>query len=775
MFNGSWFSPPIVHNRDAERTRDFAIKNFFRAVLTLKDLQNVAGEILISADSRYKFYLNGDLIATGPAKPNSSSWFVDPVQLPADLLHESNVIGVEVLTYRDDESGNASVLRFGKPSLYVQATGSFAVLKRPENWRVSTQKDIVLSQGVNTQFLGIQESVEGASYPHGWLTATFMPDGWLQPTLNQEVSLEPENLKPRSIPQLTFTPGSFASVSRQDSSHDWLGFTKGEPVEIGPDSEVVVDFDAGTLVTGFLNLQVAGGEGSLLTLEAAECYELPPIDIPWLRDKRQRDQSIGQDLYGDPDSYLVAGVGSNSHPESYQPFWFRTFRFLRLRIKTSGEPITLRALGYQAHNYPLDITGNFETSDSFHQEMWEVSKRTLLNCMHETFEDCPFYEQLQYAMDTRSQALFTMHLSDDDRLVRRAIEDFAVSGDLDGLTSSRAPSVIPQVIPNFSLFWIFMVHDHMMYRGDSLFLQPLLPRIQAVLSHFRSRLNSDSLVVSPSSEEVWNFVDWTEEWRATRGVPDLGQENVNTVSTFIFVSAIRKAAEIARFIGELAEAIRLESEAIQISEVVRAGVAVDTKSGLFRDSNSGNAASVHAQLWAVLAGVVDGNTAARVLRESLAKDGFAQCSYAMSLSLFDALQLAGLSSHINWQPWQEMLNLGLTTWAEDTVSNRSDCHAWGSVPLQHFPKYELGISPFEPGFAKVGIFPTPSQLSDARGTVPTPMGPIKAEWVLDRESGARNFIYIIPQEMAYAITDLAKDIEVLKISDEMHIRFRLED
>ena len=126
--------------------------------------------------------------------------------------------------------------------------------------------------------------------------------------------------------------------------------------------------------------------------------------------------------------------------------------------------------------------------------------------------DCPYYEQLQYVGDTRIQALVSLYMTGDGRLVRNAIAQFNDSRTAEGATFSR-PSRQQQYIPRFSLWWIGMVHDYWRYQDDQQFVREMLPGVRAVLSFFarqakRERLHRENAVV-----ELCRLGEEMDGWR----------------------------------------------------------------------------------------------------------------------------------------------------------------------------------------------------------------------------------------------------------------------
>lgn len=90
---------------------------------------------------------------------------------------------------------------------------------------------------------------------------------------------------------------------------------------------------------------------------------------------------------------LETGAGKSV---AYEPFWFRTFRLIRLEIAVGDEPVELVSFDATQVNYPLAVKASWEELGMINSKrIWDVSIRTMRNCMFDGYSDCPFYEQLQ--------------------------------------------------------------------------------------------------------------------------------------------------------------------------------------------------------------------------------------------------------------------------------------------------------------------------------------------------------------------------------------------
>lgn len=680
--------------------------------------RNGAERILlhITADSSYKLYLNGSFVGKGPEKGDDSIQFVDTYSLSEGLLDAENVIAVEVLHVSEDHwNSNHSLFGGSFPALYMD-------LEADTKWCCHTARNVLFpAEEAVFSPLHIHECVKADAEYINWKKAEYKDGFWMPAAavVPEELPLmyRKECLKPRRIPYMEFTEHSFSLPIKAVAPGSYLRFV----------------LDAGEEMCAFLRLALYGGKDAQIRILESECYTTE-------QGKADRTSPENAHLEGYLDEYIAAGSCANSDPEIYAPFWFRTFRFLQIEIEAKEEPLTLASVTYLETGYPLAEKTYVRTSDPTLEKVWEISVRSLRRCMHETYMDCPFYEQLPYIMDTRSEILYTYAVSGDDRLARSAIDLFRRSQREEGLLNASYPNKNANVIPGFSVYFILMVHDHMLYFGDKVFVKEQMDAVDRILAFFDAHRKADGLVEKVGGENLkaarWSFIDWADEWVDTSGMPPAGLHGPITMESLLYLYGLEKAADLYLWLGDSEKAGKLNAQRECLKASIRR-LCMNTE-GLLTDGplapgkNHTADVSQQTQVFGILTGTLSKEEGRRNLLRTMLEKGHAQCTVAMCFYLFRALEATGLYEYTDhyWEIWRRMVRNHCSTTVESEGYARSECHAWGALALYELPTVTLGVRPAAPGYEKIEVRPVPGYMTSAEGMVHTPKGDLHVSWAL---------------------------------------------
>lgn len=779
--------------------------------------------IRISADSRYKLYLNGQFVQEGPQKALSlKEWYVDTAELATYLREGTNVAAVEVLRYpapnfsNSDARTNDSLLRTEIANLYIEDPAEGAgSLSGKSGWKCRINREIrIYGEDERPAPIHVQEDVHATEAFSGWKEAGYDDAAWpgAAPRMFFDISMSdaPGCLIPRTVPaqrheekhfreavclrdpagiktevdpffyQQAKASGMAEAAALAAATKEvgtipllehteaglaaWNAMLQGRgKLTIPAGSTVIVELSAGGLECGYLEYALQGGRGAKIATLCSECYATPgkPDPAGGLKGmlpkpvKGDRTDYRGGKLFGHVSHYTVAGYGTEAKPEAYEPYWFRTFRYVQMKIETADEPLDILRFAYRATGYPLEVKTNVSASDPDFASIWDISVRTLRRCMHETYMDCPFYEQLQYAMDGRSEILYTYAVSADDRLARQAMEAFRLSQRPDGLTNSDAPTAKGNVIPGFSIYYLLMVHDHMMYFGDKELVKEHLPAIDRILAFFDGHLNELGLVGKIGGpimrSKYWSFIDWSTRWNATGGVPTACLKGCGsiTMESLLYLYGLQHTAELTEFVGRsgLAGEYRERAEALRAA-IRKTCLGAYKGQPMLQDGPGVDEYSVHTQVFAILTGTVTPEEGRAMLRATVGNPELPQASVAFAFYLFRALERCGWYEKTDelWELWRQMVRDHMTTCVENDTDARSDCHAWASLLCYELPAVILGVRPTAPGFAAISLRPQMGALTEASGDVITPRGPVHVEWKKDAD-GACRLHYTLPEGM----------------------------
>lgn len=687
----------------------------------------------VSADNRYKLFVNGEQVSLGPARSDIYNWAFETVDIAPQLRSGKNTIAAVVWYFA--EYAPVAQMSFNQTGFILQGNGpAEQIVNTGNTWKgIRNESYSPITVNLQSYFVvGPGDKVEATKYPWGWEQPGFDDSSW--PAARQVITgggkgsrdFPGRQLVPRSIPQQELIDERIPKLRRAEGMTAPAGFPeKAGNYTVPASSQVSLLIDQTHLTTAYLNLLFSKGKNAEITVKYAESMYIKPP-----RDKGNRDQIDGKVFFGYEDK--IVADGGERH--QFTSLWWRTYRYILLEIKTAAEPLVLHDIYGTYTGYPFRLASKFSAPEMPElDKILSVGWRTARLCAHETYMDCPYYEQLQYFGDTRIQAMVTLYNSRDDRLVRNAIDNGRQSIIADGITMSRYPTNLHQFIPPFSIWWIAMIHDYRMHRDDDAFAVRQLPYVRMVLDYYERHLRDDA---SLSYIPYWFFTDWAAGFKG--GEPPRAADGRSSVQDLHFLIGLQLASDMERSIGMPAFADRYEKIAARIKAGFKAKY-WDNNRKLFADTPEKTAFSQHANILAILTNVSEGQDAVDLMKRLLEDKDMTQASVYFRYYLNMALDKAGMGDdYLNMLDiWRTHLANGLTTWAESPEPARSDCHAWGSSPNIELYRMVLGIRSAAPGFKKVLIAPKLGKLRTASGCIPHPKGDICAAYQTDAKGNLK--------------------------------------
>jgi hypothetical protein len=687
----------------------------------------------VSADNRYRLFVNGASVSSGPQRSDAMHWRYETVDLAPALRAGRNVIAAVVWNWGAHHPVAQHSLRTG---FLVQGDGpAEAAANTGPGWRLlrdSAYAEVLVRQDdVHAYYAAAHgESVDGARYPWGWEQPEYDDHGWYElpsaargPAIVGDVLLHAVpgrggygdasgwQLEPRDLPPMEETPIRFASVRRATAIPLGDGFIRGgEPLVVPPNTHATLLLDHGRTTNAYTVVETSGGAGSSVTLTYAEAA------IDSAGRKGNRNDVDGRRIRGIHDVIRPGG----GERRRFQSLFWRSGRYVELDVQTGAEALRLHDVSGIFTAYPFVERGRFASDLPWLADMWRMNWNGARIGAFETYMDTPYYEQLQYIGDTRLQALISLYVAGDDRLVRQAIVHFDDSRIPEGITASRYPSQLQQLIPPFALIYVAMVHDYRMHRDDPAFVRARLAGIRGILDWYGRRVDSTGML---GPMPYWNFVDWADRW--ARGVPAGADNGHSATVSLLYAYALDRAAALEAELGTAGTAQSYRARADALRRAVRAR-AWDERRRLFRDAPDSAAFSQQTNVLAILTDAVPVAEQRALMERVLADSTLIPASYYFSWYLHEAMRKVGLGDRYIEQiaPWRGMLALGLTSAPEKPEPTRSDSHAWSAHPNYGLLATVLGVRPASPGFRTVVIAPALGPLHTASGRVPHPRGDI---------------------------------------------------
>ena len=429
--------------------------------------------------------------------------------------------------------------------------------------------------------------------------------------------------------------------------------------------------------------------------------------------------------YETPDLEDEAEVIRTGRDMHYEGFRIRSVGGIRAEI-VSGNPL-IRNLSVRAVSYPGLLIGKCTTEDNGLNLVMETCEHTLRICRQSIHLDSPRHmEPLGCTGDYYLESLMEYYCFDDHRLTR-----------FDIVRTARLLEATDGFMfhTGYSLMWISMLKDYVLYTGDSSVITDAEP-IRILLERFHSYENADGLLDNPPN---YMFADWVEINGYSMHHPPkaLGQTILNALYYRALLNASRLLKELLfERRAEKLKAVFARSFWDEERMLFCSGKTGKTETNEWLPQNASDPVfTLHANAMAVACGICDGDTAVQVMKTILADPSLPDYQPYFAHFVFQALWKTGLFEKYampllrRWIPMVEACGKGLAEgWIQPCDGYIFDhSHAWGGCPRYWLPRALIGLEILEPGFKTIRLIPRLKMPGLSTVTVPTPYGLLTCE------------------------------------------------
>lgn len=681
--------------------------------------------IAFTASAMCNLYLDGEFLCRGPARGQLEGFFYEERAFPVTrgphtltaLVHN---LGVECATHRKCEGFFLADCFCGEENL---STG--------ESW-TAVRLDAYRETPAMLSHFGFQEDVDlrllGAGTPVEPCTA-------IDPASLGVTALVPDRLRPFVYAILTprvYCRGSAADGP--DTGDFFLDACRrlriverfGGELPVGGAKRSFAVFELEETVSGTVILDVSGAGGEEVCVSFDDRLSAQGLVNPGRTYARYTDR------------YLLA-AGRQTAETAFP----RGFRYLLIDLP---EGAVLHGVRVRAERYDYSAPAAAGFSDAFLDGLVEQSLRTTRICTIDGFSDCVTRERVLWMQDLYTDSLSVFYHHQNPEIVRQLLFTFAQGQRGDGRLITYTPSDLTWCCnPPGTFLWMQLVVEYLNFTGDRAGAALLLPAIDRLLRYLSTLCGGDGLICRWYGDE--QFWDWSEN----------ELEGTLTLTNACLLCTISMLREHPFF--QTLESLRLFPDAAVLRRRLRALL---LRGGLFRDAilPDGTPSPVRSQLangMALLAGLFEDGEAREAARRvvdpselenvTIGEQKLNDCRRAGRTKIIPAGTLAGAMLvcqglfesgcpqeameylRAMWGPYR-----GLRTLPEmrQNGTNNTVCHGWAAAPAFLLPRYVLGLSPTDAGWAKARLRPHTDGLERVFGTFATPHGELSVAVESDR-------------------------------------------